>query len=206
MIHRRESSIPEPADKWTEAPEVSRERMVDALADYPAHGRLQTSRTGLRILARAAEVQSALVEAMRGRRSSTEWAVLAGWGRGEATGWRTPGDIRKLFTGELLFNVTDVATLGEDPAAFREFAIEVARLAGLRCEPMSAPSQAALDAIAQLGRTEAEVSGRYLTALSPDSPGGSEVTASERAGIREPLEQLKAGVATVEHNLGGSEK
>lgn len=205
-MHRRESSIPEAVDKWTEAPGVSRERMVDALADYPAHGRLQTAKSGLRILDRAAAVQSAMVETMRGRRSSTEWAELAGWRGSQATGWRTPGDIRKIFTGELLVNVTDIAALGEDPAAFREFAIEVARLAGLRCEPMSAPSQAALDAIAQLGRTEAEVSGRYLDALSPDSPGGAQVTASERAGIREPLEQLKAGVATVEHNLGGSEK
>lgn len=205
-MHRREPAIHDAADKWTEAPAVSRERMVDALADYPAHGRLQVTKSGLRILGRAAEIQSALVEAMRGRRSSTEWAELSGWRRGEATGWRTPGDLRKIFTGELLVNVTDLAALGEDPEAFRDFALEIARLAGLRCEPMSAPSQAALDAIAQLGRTEAEVSGRYLTALSPDSPGGAQVTASERAGIREPLELLKAGVATVEHNLGGSEK
>lgn len=170
------------------------------VAGYITHHRLEVSTVGMQILDAAARLQAAIVSAMRsGKRSSLAWS--------QDSGFRSDGDIRKIYTAEMIANQTDVAVVQVlDPEAFIEYAEAVAALAGGRFEPLSAEDRELAETVGRLGVQSAELSEELLKVSSPKSAGGTAITDEEKkrllAGFARQKRLIAAGESALRRNKG----
>lgn len=190
---RRLFTVPAEA-QWTDESEMSREAFRDRVGAYITHHRLEQTPIGQRILDATAALQEALVGGMRRSRPSSKWAA--------DSGFRTAGDVRKLYTAEMIGTLTDAGTLAVlDREAFADLAEVVARLAGGRFEPVKDTDRALADSVARLGVNAAELSAEVLTSSSPNSEGGAAITGAEKVRLRKRLGRLKNALAEAESTL-----
>lgn len=202
--HATKFSIVESPAQGTSDRELSRDHLRDALGAYAPHSRLERTPKGRKVLDAAADVTAALVSAMserkatdvrKGRpgRTATEWAELVGYASGEDEkkwAFRSPGEIRKMKCGEHVATLTDVAVLKAlDPDAFVEFVADLAQSAGGRFELHAGARRPLAQVIAKLGTCTAELNSAFLLAQSPESAGGTAITAAE-------IEEFRAFLAT----------
>jgi hypothetical protein len=174
-----------PPPQGTEERVTSRDRARDALGAYPALSRLEETHVGRLILEATTDIGCAVRQAFKGM-SSTEWS--------EETGFRSPGDYRKLSCFEHLYNVADLGTLRAiDRDAYCELLMELASQEGIRCEPSGAGTIPIGPAIGRLQKEAANLTNAFL-----EAERDHRITPSEREQLRDALEGVKRLAAEVE--------